>query len=257
MTPVVGIFKSAVNVDEIKAQLAPLGVSDSHINIVMPERPQELNDVPTVQGEQPGMVKAIGAVAGGALGLGLGGTAAASFAIPGIGPVIAAGLAAGALAGALGAKIAGKIEDSVFEGLPEDELFVYEDALRKGHTLVFVTAEDKTRVDAIRHALEHAGAESVDRAREMWWVGLRSVEKERYEESGRHFEGDEQSFRRGFEAALRRSNRGQSYEQCQVTLNRHYQGAEREEPFRRGYERGRAYLQNSQGKNYREKSAGN
>ena len=50
-------------------------------------------------------------------------------------------------------------------------------------------------IAAVRGALELASAETVDRAREMWWLGLRDVEKERYTEDGTNFEHDERAFR--------------------------------------------------------------
>jgi len=56
--------------------------------------------------------------------------------IPGVGPITAIGLLAGAFAGAAGAGIgaaAGEKRKTPWtDGLPEDEMFVYEDALRKG-----------------------------------------------------------------------------------------------------------------------------
>jgi hypothetical protein len=91
-----------------------------------------------------------------------------------------------------------------------------------------------------RGALEFAGAETVDRAREMWWLGLRDAEKERYSADGSIFEHDEQDFRSGFEAALRLRNRNRSYEECYQELD----GDARDNAaFRRGYERGRQYLE--------------
>jgi hypothetical protein len=107
----------------------------------------------------------------------------ASLLVPGVGPVLGIGILAGTLLGAIGAvggaAVGATLESEVFKGLPEEELFVYEDAMRKGRTVVVVMAEDD-EANAVRGALELAGAESVDRAREMWWLGLRDVEKEGY-----------------------------------------------------------------------------
>jgi hypothetical protein len=97
--------------------------------------------------------------------------------------------------------------------VPENELFIYEDALRKGCSVVVVMAEDDD-ANAVRGALEFAGAETVDRAREMWRLGLRDVEKERYSADGSVFERDERDFRSGFEAALWLRFRNRSYEEC-------------------------------------------
>jgi len=92
-------------------------------------------------------------------------------------------------------------------------------------------------------SLEDAGAESIDRAREMWWVGLRDAAKETYQAQGGNFDEDERYFRCGFEAAQHSANRGKSYEDCRTRLGDLYPGTHEREPFRRGYKRGRAYFE--------------
>ncbi len=52
------------------------------------------------------------------------------------------------------------------DGLPKDELFVYEDALRQGRTVLIALTEDATQAEAARAALLQAGAESLDTARD-------------------------------------------------------------------------------------------
>jgi hypothetical protein len=78
---------------------------------------------------------------------------------------------------------------------------------------------------------------------EMWWVGLRDAEKETYQAHGHNFDEDERYFRCGFEAAQHSANRGKSYEECRARLGDRYPGAHEREPFRRGYQRGRAYFE--------------
>lgn len=95
--------------------------------------------------------------------------------------------------------------------------------------MIFVEARDEDEAAKARAVFAHAGAESVDAAREEWWIGLRSAEKEHYHALGGHFDSAEPDYRRGFEAALRDSS-----------------GAGRAEPagneaFRRGYARGMEY----------------
>lgn len=243
MKTVVGVFQSRAAAEAGSAELSPLGIPLDQIKLLTPEaREKELAAVPITTGEQPGMGKAIGAAVGGAVGLATAGTLG-SVLVPGLGPVLAIGLAGGAL-GAVGGGAAGAvIEDAGTRGLPEDELFVYEDALRKGRTVVMATTEDERKADAVRGALEAAGAESIDRAREMWWVGLRDAEKETYEAQGGNFREDERYFRCGFEAAQHSSHRGKSYDECRAQLGERYADAHRREPFRRGYERGKAYFE--------------
>jgi hypothetical protein len=245
MESVAGVFTSRSEAERGFAQLLPLGIPKDRINILTPHASEkELDAVPTVAAEQPGMGKTLGAAVGGAVGLAGGmGAAGAVLLVPGIGPVLAIGLAGAALVGSIGAATGGAIEKSISDGLPADELFVYEDALRQGRTVIIVMAENDTQAEAARGALENAGAESIDRAREMWWLGLRDVEKETYESKGGDFEGDERYFRCGFEAALHSENREKSYESCQSHLGNRYPELHEREPFRRGYDRGSAYLE--------------
>ena len=102
----------------------------------------------------------------------------------------AIGLAAAALLGAAGAvggaKAAGKLEEKTEEGLPKDEIYLYEDALAHGRSIVFVLADSTEQAQAARQALEQAGAESLDAAAESWWVGV-ETRKGTLQEGRRHF----------------------------------------------------------------------
>ncbi|HEY1471070.1 MAG TPA: hypothetical protein VGF61_18665 [Candidatus Acidoferrum sp.] len=243
MKTVVGVFKSRSAAELGSAAVVALGISRDKINILTPEATdKELAHVPTLSTEQPGMGKAMGATVGGAIGL-AGAGMLGSLLVPGLGPVLAIGLAGGVLGAVGGGAAGGALEDADTSGLPEDELFVYEDALRQGRTVVVVMADDDSEAVAVRGTLEAAGAESVDRAREMWWVGLRSAEKETYETHGGNFEQDERYFRCGFEAAQHSNNRGKSYDECRARLGERYPDEHKLESFRRGYERGRTYFE--------------
>lgn len=91
--------------------------------------------------------------------------------------------------------------------------------------------------------LTAAGAESLDAAREQWWVGLRDAEEAEYEGPDGEFSRIESTYRAGFEAALQPRVRGCSYEGARDYLREHYAAIYLEEPFRRGYERGQAHYQ--------------
>jgi hypothetical protein len=248
MKPVVGVFKSRSAAQRAAAMLAPLDISKESVNILTPDVTQmELAQLPTQAAEQPGMGKAIGATVGGAIGLAAGGgtlpAILGSLLVPGAGPVLAISLAGGVL-GAVAGGAAGKaLEDSTTTGLPDDELFVYEDALRQGHSVVIALTDDDRQTEAVRGAFEEAGAESIDRARDTWWVGLRDAEKATYEKGGGNFDEDERYFRCGFEAAQHSASRGKSYAACCARLGDLYPSAHEREAFRRGYERGRAYFE--------------
>ena len=112
--------------------------------------------------------------------------------------------------------------------------FVYEDALRKGRTVIIALADDETQAEAARKELARAGAESIDAAREEWWIGLRSAEEEEYLAQGRNFKADESVLRRGFEAALLPETRNKSYSEASDYLRGRYGDVYNQEPFRHG-----------------------
>lgn len=242
MAAVVGVFKARADAEHAVADVKCIGVTSDRINLLTPEAGEkELAAVPRSQGEQPGMVKALGALTGGALGAGVG-EMVATMILPGAGLIIALGLAGGAILGAIGGEEIGRAaENTIFAPLPEEELFVYEDALRHGRSVVIATLADDSKSEAVRGVFDRDGAESVDRAREMWWIGLRGVEKEHYESAGKNFDQDEDYLRAGFEAALLPGNRDKSYHQARESLRTRYPQMYDREPFKHGYERGQAY----------------
>ena len=128
------------------------------------------------------------------------------------------------------------------EGIPRDELFVYEDALRRGRSVVVAFIDDEELADKARTELSRAGAESVDAARDEWWIGLRDAEREHYTEQGGNFDTDEAKYRLGFEAAMRPECRGRSCDDMRTTLNDRYGKDAGDQPFREGYNRGQHYL---------------
>lgn len=95
----------------------------------------------------------MGAVAGGVLGGGAGLLAGiGALAIPGVGPVVAAGWLIATLAGAgIGAASGGLVGSLTGAGLSRDEADVYSEGVKRGSSLVTVRAEeaDAPRVEAI------------------------------------------------------------------------------------------------------------
>jgi len=249
MSTVAGIFKSRADAERALSNLHAAGISDERINLLTPgTSAAEVEEaVPTTETEQPGMGGALGGTVGGALGAAGGmtiGAATASLPVPGVGPVIAAGVLGAALLGiggaAAGAAAGDALEDSV-EGLPHDELYVYEDALRQGRTVIVVVADDETQADSARAILSQSGAESIDAARESWWVGLRDAEEAEYTGQGGDFKKDEAVYRKGFEAAQHPRVRGRGYDEVSAYLLECYGGDCELTAFRRGYDRGQSY----------------
>jgi hypothetical protein len=250
MIAVVGIFASRAGVEHAIERLRALGIPQEHINCLFPGASiAELNTVPTTDAEQPGMGTVVGGVVGGVTGAsgGLLGAAVASAVVPGIGPVMAVGLAAAALLGlggaVAGAAAGGALENTLEVGLPKDELYIYEDALRQGRTVLIILAKDTNQADEVREVLAWAGAESLDAAREHWWLGMRDAEAEVYTTQGLDFTTDEPLYRKGYEAALQPAAAGKSYADALDFLQIHYAEVYREEAFRRGYARGYLYRQ--------------
>jgi hypothetical protein len=246
MTPTIGIFSERTEAERAIANLRAVGVSPKSIRVLVPGASDtEPLNVPTSEAEQPGMGKAIGGVLGGAVGAAtgaeIGAAAAASALVPVAGPAIAIGLVGAVLLSFGGAAAGGALEHNLATGLPKDELFVYEDALRRGRTIVVVMTADANEREQAVTALEASGAESVDAARKQWWIGLRDAEALEYRAEGFDFERDEATYRQGFEAALSVSTRGRADRDVATYLEERYPDSYRTAAFRRGYDRGRAY----------------
>jgi hypothetical protein len=238
MTPVVGVFKSRYAAERGMDRIMTMGVVREKINILTPgSTDAQVAAVPTSD-----TGAAVGKVVGGSIGAAGGfgaGAALASLLLPGVGPILAGGMIGAGLlgvGGATGGSAAGEaLEDSI-SGIPRDEIYVYEDALRQGKTVIIAEAQDERHAEAVRQGFEESGAESIDAAREHWWIGLRSAEQEHYTEG--NFEQDEVYYRKGFEAAQSPLIRGKSYDQAQEHLTRRHQIAASHPAFRTGYERG-------------------
>jgi len=257
METVAGIFVSRADAERAVQQLHSIGIADNRIALLIPGAGERrvAASVTTTETEPPGIGKALGGTVGGAMGVAAGGSlgaAAASLFVPGVGPVIAGGLLGAAILGAGGTAVgmaAGEVlEEELATGLPHDELFVYEDALRKGHSVVIGFVDDNQTADRVRDIFAQARAESIDAARESWWLGLRDAEAESYLEQGKDFRSHEVSYRRGFEAAQHPKLRGRSFDDVASELNDSYKKAGSDEAFRRGYERGQAYQRDLQEK---------
>ena len=250
MESIVGIFNSFADAQRASAMLRSLGIPDNHLAVLSPQTSDSEVEagIPTTDTEQPGVGAALGGTIGAALGVAGGleaGAVAASLLVPGVGPVLALGILGAAIlgagGGAAGALAGQALEAGMADGLPRDELFVYEDALRRGRSVVVAFA-DSELADQARAELSRAGAESVDAARDEWWIGLRDAEREHYTKRGGSFDTDEAKYRLGFEAAMRPECRGKSCDDMQTKLNENYGKDASGQPFREGYNRGQDYL---------------
>ena len=160
--------------------------------------------------------------------------------------MLAVGGLAALLAGIGGAAAGQAIEETLVGGLPKDELHLYEEFLRQGRTVVIILAPDEDRAERARGLLQDAGADSLDAARETWWVGLRDAEALAYSpEDPARFAKDEAAFRQGFEMALRL--RAEAFEGAAAAGPHQALDAAEREAYRRGFERGCDYWRRLRG----------
>ena len=245
MKSIAGIFVAREAAAVAARELQADGFNGHDLILLTPDAsPQDIASVPAEDAEQPGMGKAVGGVMGGALGLSTG-AMIGSLLLPGIGSVLAVtfGAAAAGIGGAIaGAAAGGIFEDMLTRGVPKDEIFFYEDALRKNHTVLIAFSDDDEKIERARAGLRRHGAESTDAARQNWWIGVRDAEELQYRDCD-HFQRDEDTFRQGFSAALEPDVRGQSFEEAAGYLKKNYPVCYEEISFRRGFERGQIYYE--------------
>lgn len=238
METVAGIFRARSDAEKAVQQLHANGFPNDRLALLTPRMDEERieKEVLVSDTEQPGMGQAMGGAVGGAMGAAGGatlGAAAASLLVPGVGPVIAGAILGAAILGiggaATGVAAGEALEESLVEGLPRDEVYLYEDALEKGRSVVIAFAETEGAEETARNVLASTRAETIDAAREDWWVGLRDAEAEHYSSKGGQFQTDESNYRRGFEQALAGGPEANAT-------------ADTNEAYKRGYARGQDYL---------------
>ncbi|MCU0493600.1 MAG: DUF2382 domain-containing protein, partial [Chloroflexaceae bacterium] len=184
---VVGLFDNFSEAQSVVQDLVSNGFSRDHISVVANDRSQTV-DTSREVGESNTAAEGAGAgavggtVVGGAVGLlvGLG-----VLAIPGIGPVLAAGplvaaigtpaavAGATALGAGLGAAAGGLVGGLIGAGVPEDEANYYAEGVRRGGTLVSVTTDDDSMADRAYNVMrQHNAVDIKDRGatyRESGW----------------------------------------------------------------------------------------
>jgi hypothetical protein len=196
MKTVTGLFDSYEDASGAVGALEARGIPSDDIGIVSnnADNRHRHEDDDNGAAEGAGAGAGIGAVVGGAGGLltGLG-----IMAIPGVGPVVAAGwlaaTAAGALAGAVAGGAAGGLIGVLTDsGVPEDEAHVYAEGVRRGGTLVTARVDDamgaeaeailkqSNPVDAMarRQAYSEQGWTKFDHSADPY--GPAEIEQERY-----------------------------------------------------------------------------
>ena len=161
-TAVFGIYSIRSAAENAADAIVKSGFATSDISVLLPEN---LGSKPiatekaTKAPEGATTGGGTGAVLGGALGL-LAGIGA--LAIPGVGPLIAAGPIMAALAGmGVGGAIGGITGALIGMGIPEYEAKRYEGRIQKGGILLSVHCTSSDEVKRAKEVLERTGAEDV------------------------------------------------------------------------------------------------
>src|SRR5689334_24674892 len=143
------------------------GFSNNDISALFPDK-TGTRDFAVEKGTKAPEGAATGASAGAVLGGALGWLAGiGAIAIPGVGPLIAAGPILAALSGlAVGGTVGGLSGALVGAGIPEYEAQQYEGRLRGGHILMAVHADNDEEGSRIREIFSEEKAEDISTGRE-------------------------------------------------------------------------------------------
>jgi len=145
-------------VDELKAQ----GFRNTDISVLLPEN-VGTKDFAHEKGTKAPEGIATGATSGAIVGGTLGWLAGiGALAIPGVGPLIAAGPIVAALTGmGVGGAVGGLTGALIGMGIPEYEAKRYEGRIKSGNILLSVHADDSTWTDKAEKILKDTGAEDI------------------------------------------------------------------------------------------------
>ena len=159
------IATSQTQAEQIVTNLTSAGFSSNDISVLFPDKEttHEFSHEKNTKAPEGAVTgAATGGVVGGTLGL-LAGIGA--LAIPGVGPLIAAGPLLAALSGAAaGATVGGIAGGLIGLGIPEIEAKRYESRVNEGNILISVHAVDGDEVDRAKEILKAAGAEDISSA---------------------------------------------------------------------------------------------
>jgi Protein of unknown function (DUF3341) len=159
---VFAIFRSREAVEEAVGALQAAGFRSTDISVLFPEN-EGTKDLAHEKHTKAPEGAAAGTVTGGAIGGILGGLIGVGMiAIPGLGPLVAAGPIIAALTGVgSGGVVGGVIGALVGLGIPEYEAKRYEGRIKLGGLLLSVHCDNSDWVKRARQVLEHSGGEEI------------------------------------------------------------------------------------------------
>lgn len=180
MKTVVGSFDSHTDASHAAAKLMSAGFMQSEINVLSNNTSKAgasdaTDNVPAASVDASGATT--GALTGGALG-GAADVAVAmmGLAIPGIGPILAAGTLATVLAGAGAGAVAGGLIGGLTDaGVSDTDAEYYAESVRRGGALVTVRVDD-SRVEEAESILRDCGGIDIEERAGQWrssgWEGF-------------------------------------------------------------------------------------
>jgi hypothetical protein len=176
-TTVIGLYDRLEDAQNAISELVSAGFQREDISMVAADTEGKFKTYVGAPGEDAGEGAATGAGVGAAVG-GLGGLliGLGALAIPGIGPVLAAGPIASALIGmGVGAVTGGLIGALVDSGVPEEQANLYAEGVRRGGTLVKVTSRED-RLDEATRILNRFNPIDIEERATTWrsekWSGF-------------------------------------------------------------------------------------
>ena len=163
---IAGLLPDFPEAQQVARELEKEGIARDDISIVANDATRGY--ATTAEPEEGGEMASgagTGAAVGGAAGLAIG---LAALAIPGIGPIVAAGSVVTALTGAgIGAAAGGLIGGLTHMGIPEDDAHFFSEGVRNGGALVIVRAPDADHAEAAADILERSGATGIGERPEL------------------------------------------------------------------------------------------
>ncbi len=164
---VFGVFHSVATAEAAVDSLVNAGFSSNDVSVLMQDQQSSkdfAHEKNTKAPEGATTGAATGGVVGGTLGLLAG---VGLLAIPGVGPLIAAGPIMASLAGlGVGAATGGIVGGLVGLGIPEFEAKRYEGLVNKGGVLLSVHCDTSEEIKLAEETLKRMGAEDVSSAGE-------------------------------------------------------------------------------------------
>lgn len=161
-TAAFGIFPTRSKAETAVDKLHAAGFSSDDVSVLMADK-QGSKDFASEKNTKAPEGTTAGVLGGGTLGGTLGLLAGlGALAIPGVGPLIAAGPIMGALAGlGIGGAVGGLVGALVGLGIPEYEAKRYEGRVNDGGILVSVHCESSEEISRAKDVLKAAGGEDI------------------------------------------------------------------------------------------------